>query len=155
MCSKLLKLSVRWVTYFGEGFNIYSFMNSQYQFWIRMRITIICFVDYSQEYLEIVQFSRLATLRHFMNSDCFLCYYNLLLQSLWKDIHLFFLPNCVSFIVDWYQRLRCFWQMTHRHRYWKIRSKSISLALQKFRIKVDVIANVDRPYNGKMHLLPY
>ena len=116
---------------------------------------IICFVDYSQEYLEIVQFSRLATLRHFMNSDCFLCYYNLLLQSLWKDIHLFFLPNCVSFIVDWYQRLRCFWQMTHRHRYWKIRSKSISLALQKFRIKVDVIANLDRPYNRKMHLWPY
>ena len=43
--------------------------------------TIICFVDYSQEYLEIVQFSRLATIRHFMNSDCFLCHYNLLLQS--------------------------------------------------------------------------
>ena len=76
-------------------------------------------------------------------------------QSFWKDIHLFFLPNCVLFIVDWYQRLRCFWQMTHRHLYWKIRSKSISLALKKFRIKVDVIANVDRQYNRKMHLLPY
>ena len=60
--------------------------------------TIICSVDYSQEYLEIVQFSRLATIRHFRNSDCFLCHYNLLLQSFWKDIHLFFLPNWVSFI---------------------------------------------------------
>ena len=124
--------------------------------WIlNINFELECELDYSQVYLEIVQFSRLATICHFMNSDCFLCHYNLLLQSFWKDIHLFFLPNCVSFIVDWYQRLRCFWQMTHRHRYWKIRSKSISLALQKFRIKVDVIANVDRPYNGKMHLLPY